>query len=372
MAKCQGLIKSGARCSRAETHGWKALIADQVPGFCFQHREQSGANGSHPTPTAGVGEAVPMEVDDPPVNIEVLSTQIWACKTIEKTSTLLRLQPFSTQTGKALTWGEVLHLWRSDNNKAFAVWFTQQLAAAPFKAFFWETPPVALSTLGHPFEMALTKCTFTKWAPEKYNFFSVGSSAVLLQNRAGIDEVVNFPSMNPTSGQLSTHTTLVVPSKNDEDSVYIHLANFVRAPARQEQQCKLWRELATVVQQCVEAEPHRERYVSTEGTGIHWLHLRVAKHPAHFNHEPYTLSRLAPVAVATNNTDAISAMAPGGTAAACRFRDKCNRADCWYTHPDGFAPPKSAERRPLCRFGDACTRPDCFFQHDPTAGKPLV
>ena len=70
-------------------------------------------------------------------------------------------------------------MWRSDAD--FAIWFTQQLAAAPFDAFFWETPPVALSTLDLPFEMALTKCTFRAWDPQGNAF--TRSAGALLRNR---------------------------------------------------------------------------------------------------------------------------------------------------------------------------------------------
>ena len=43
---------------------------------------------------------------------------------------------------------------------------------------------------------------------------------------------------------------------------------------------------------------------------------------------------------------------------ACRYGKDCNRADCYFNHPDGFVP-----RTPMCDYGEECIKEDCQFRH---------
>lgn len=49
-----------------------------------------------------------------------------------------------------LTYLEVIELWQSDRD--FNVFFNSLLARCPFAAYFWETPPIKLSTVNQEFE----------------------------------------------------------------------------------------------------------------------------------------------------------------------------------------------------------------------------
>ncbi len=52
-----------------------------------------------------------------------------------------------------LTYSEVIELWQ--DNDAFSTFFISLLAEAPFSAYFWETPPITLSTVNREFEFVL-------------------------------------------------------------------------------------------------------------------------------------------------------------------------------------------------------------------------
>ena len=54
---------------------------------------------------------------------------------------------------KQVTYLEVLELWQSDQD--FRTFFISLLSSAKFSAYFWETPPITISTVTRPFEFVL-------------------------------------------------------------------------------------------------------------------------------------------------------------------------------------------------------------------------
>src|SRR5262245_48694159 len=63
------------------------------------------------------------------------------------------LRFFVDLDAKPATFADVLQGWQ--NNPTFRSMFNALLANAPFSAFRWETPPVAIATLTRPFEFVL-------------------------------------------------------------------------------------------------------------------------------------------------------------------------------------------------------------------------
>src|SRR5687768_16131583 len=57
------------------------------------------------------------------------------------------------QNHRRLSYVEVLRLWQED--PSFREFYNSLLAAAPFEAFRWETPPVTSATVGRDFEFVL-------------------------------------------------------------------------------------------------------------------------------------------------------------------------------------------------------------------------
>src|SRR5215467_15747217 len=55
--------------------------------------------------------------------------------------------------GRPVSFWEVLREWQSDS--VFRQFFNSLLAAAPYTAFRWETPPITLTSANRPFEFVM-------------------------------------------------------------------------------------------------------------------------------------------------------------------------------------------------------------------------
>ena len=181
-----------------------------------------------------------------------------------------RVQKFLIFTDqKQLTYSEVIELWKTDSN--FCSFFNSLLADSSFDAYFWETPPITLSTIGRKFEFVLVdnpRLKKVKPNPNPFKQYFISAP----KNR----DIITFLN-------LRKDATLVVPCPNKENSAYTHLANFVRQ-ASSSQQISLWKTLGDVLQQNINQQPI---WVSTSGLGVYWLHIRLDSYPKYYSFQPY-------------------------------------------------------------------------------------
>src|SRR5262249_18011002 len=120
-------------------------------------------------------------------------------------------------------YAEVLRRWQHDAD--FRSFFFALLAAAPYAAFRWETPPITAATAGRPFAFVLLDRRGMVGAPDPDAFaehFGGGGTA----------GVVAFPN-------LGHDAILVVPCPLGPPAAYGHLAAFVRQ-APEAQRHALW------------------------------------------------------------------------------------------------------------------------------------
>lgn len=173
--------------------------------------------------------------------------------------------------GSPLSYGEVLRLWRDD--EGFRRFFTDAVLDSGFEAFFWETPPVRLSTLGRPFEFVVVEGGALARLRVDPQPFSKHFAA------RPCPDVLSFPN-------LGGDATLIVPAPVSADpSCYTHLGNFLRAaPAGQVD--RFWQAVGEAMQQRVSASP---LWLSTAGMGVSWLHLRLDSRPKYYRHRPYAV-----------------------------------------------------------------------------------
>ena len=154
--------------------------------------------------------------------------------------------------------------------------FSAVLATAPFEQFFWECPPVnALTIATTPFE-----CRIVLAHP-----FPRADSFDFRQHldAAEAEEVaVAFPNLGGDS-------TLVAPT--DLGANYAHLAAFCRdhnVPGHQHD--RLWRLVAqtftTLLQRTGAQQPI---WLSTEGSGVPWLHVRLDSRPKYYKTTAFRL-----------------------------------------------------------------------------------
>lgn len=167
-----------------------------------------------------------------------------------------------------MTWGDVLRLWREEED--FVEAFVAALAEAPFEGFLWETPPVSARTLARPFEWVLVQNALLARAEADDVPF-----AEHVRERRGIRTFEN----------LAGDARLVVPCAEGAQAAYPHLAAFVRRAPRAQVRA-LWPAVARAVESRLE-ECSSPCWVSTSGLGVFWIHVRIDDRPKYFAHAPY-------------------------------------------------------------------------------------
>jgi len=170
--------------------------------------------------------------------------------------------------GDALAYLEVLDRWQQD--AVFRAFFISLLAAAPYDALRWETPPVTLVTAQRPFEFVLLDSPGLVVPPDERAFAAYFAAA------GARAEIVTFPN-------LGNDAFLVVPCPRGSVSAYSHLAAFTRHAPRSQNHA-LWHRVGQAMVQRLGSEP---LWLSTAGMGISWLHVRLDSRPKYYGYHPY-------------------------------------------------------------------------------------
>lgn len=183
-----------------------------------------------------------------------------------------RVRRFAVESDKTpLTFGEAITLWQT--NKAFREFFLATLAAAPFDAFRWETPPVTSATCDRAFEFVILDSPGLARAADDREFAEHFSKA------ESEESVLAFPN-------LRGDATLVVPCPRGPHDAYGHLASFVRS-APIEQRHALWQIVGQTMDRLIGPRP---LWLSTAGAGVAWLHVRFDTTPKYYGYGPYRVA----------------------------------------------------------------------------------
>jgi hypothetical protein len=166
-----------------------------------------------------------------------------------------------------VSYAEVLLRWQHDAD--FRSFFIALFADAPFSAFRWEAPPIAIGTANQPFEFVLLDSPGLAMDPDADAFAEHFSGAA----EGG---VVEFPN-------LGKDATLVVPCPIGPLSAYGHIGAFVRH-APEPQRHALWELVGAAMQRRIGTKPV---WLSTAGAGVSWLHVRLDDRPKYYGYEPY-------------------------------------------------------------------------------------
>jgi hypothetical protein len=172
--------------------------------------------------------------------------------------------------GKVVTYVEVIDRWRTDAE--FVDLFVGVLAGSPFRALYFETPPLSRRKLGRLFEFVLIDSpSLARLSPEPWVFQDHFRSPGVR------DDIAVFPN-------LGHDAVLVVPCPADPPDDYAHLTAFVRnAPL--ELQHALWRHVGEAARDWLKDD--KPVWISTSGDGVAWLHVRLDRFPKYYNHGPY-------------------------------------------------------------------------------------
>jgi hypothetical protein len=154
----------------------------------------------------------------------------------------------------------------------FRSYFNGILAASPFGAYFFETPPATCDSLDAPFEWVLIESDgLQRMRPDTQAFaehFEKDALAVRFANLGG-------------------DSLLIAPTPDGDPNTHVHLANFARG-ASPRQLDYFWQLVASEFERSLKADP---RWLSTSGLGIGWLHVRIDRHPKYYHHAEYTAPR---------------------------------------------------------------------------------
>ncbi len=168
-----------------------------------------------------------------------------------------------------VSYAGIIQRWRSD--RVFRAFFVSVLAEVPYRAYLWETPSITRLTSTRDYEFVLEDCpALDRPNPDPKTFSPLFEAA---DTEA---EVVVFPN-------LGGDADLVAPIPHAPLSAYPHLAAFARtAPVKQ--QHAFWRAVGSTV---ADRLADRPLWLSTNGLGVAWLHVRLDSRPKYYSFEPY-------------------------------------------------------------------------------------
>jgi len=176
-----------------------------------------------------------------------------------------------------LTWQDVLK-GLSAKSPSLRALLSKTLQEIPFDAFFWECPPVSFATRGtRPFEFVALR--------------RHGDAGVLEADETAFSQHLNPHRGKPMSKafpNLGGDCMLIVPVPALKDvQAYAHIASFFRgAPPKQLDQ--QWLTLGRALNKRLrEVGPYTNVWLSTEGTGVHWLHMRLDSRPKYYHYGAY-------------------------------------------------------------------------------------
>jgi hypothetical protein len=143
----------------------------------------------------------------------------------------------------------------------------EELRAAPFVAFRWETPPLTTSNIDQVFECLLHDSPDLNVRADPTDFETYFQPSA---------EVVSFEN-------LGADALLVVPCPISSSANYSHIGAFHRS-ASHSQQHAFWVAVAQAVRARLGPQP---LWLSTAGGGVDWLHMRLDERPKYYRHLPW-------------------------------------------------------------------------------------
>ena len=178
------------------------------------------------------------------------------------------------QGGVALTWQHAIEELEAGR---LGVQLSDLISRSPHAACFWETAPITSATAGSTrFSfVTLPAPHLAQASPDEHSFAKHFA-------RCAAGGAVHFKS-------LGGDATLVAPcpTRGISPGVYAHLGAFVRG-APSSQQATLWRELGGTIRKTLDkCAVHEPMWVSTERSGVSWLHVRLDSRPKYFHHKPF-------------------------------------------------------------------------------------
>lgn len=190
----------------------------------------------------------------------------------EKVIDAKRKKFFAQKYDQPITFDEALKL--LEDNDTFRTSFIQTLkVGVDYPAYFFETPGMSQeSSKVEAFEFYLGDAPdLARSVQDEYSFkdyFKPNCDVVSFYNLGGDAKLV-----------------VPCPVKKGE-AVYTHLALFNRQ-APEDQVQEYWKQVAKAMRQELQTSQGQTRWMSTNGMGVSWLHMRLDSVPKYYTYQPY-------------------------------------------------------------------------------------
>lgn len=144
------------------------------------------------------------------------------------------------------------------------------MAECSFEAFLWENKPMSKTNMDQTYEYSLVKNTYLAGiSPDQQTFREYFEPD---------QQAVTFPN-------LGGDAQLIAPCPRQSTDCYSHIGSFVRN-APDEQQDAMWRIAGEQMLAMIDKDP---RWLSTNGLGVSWLHMRIDRRPKYYQTKEYKI-----------------------------------------------------------------------------------
>lgn len=179
-----------------------------------------------------------------------------------------RAQTFRIEwLGEVLSFADAFMMWQK--NPAYIDFFVSLLKSSGLEGYVWEIPGVSARNKEEPFEFTLTAAGPFHRAPDYRDFREH------MQPYDEREHVLVFDN-------LGRDAKLIVPSAPGEVD-FRDLARFL-ANASETHVHLFWSRVGEVMENALSEDPV---WLSVNGAGVAWLHVRVDKRPKYYLHAPY-------------------------------------------------------------------------------------
>lgn len=226
------------------------------------HRASSSSSSSASTEVAGAVAPAPT------------AAGTWTASATMLNADTQRVQ-IRDASQRLLSYSEVVALWRDD--PAFAAFYSATLKDSPFDSFFWEIPPTTQE------QHTATKLAFEHVTVKAHGFSPADPSAFSEHLR----KCETSGAMVTEFDSLGGDAVLVAPCERGPRTQYAHLGAFVRE-ASAPQQAALWKAVGHALKRALANRGDSvATWLSTEGSGVPWLHIRLDSRPKYYHHAAY-------------------------------------------------------------------------------------
>jgi len=170
-----------------------------------------------------------------------------------------------------------------ENEKQLRDYFRMILNDVPFDTFKWETPSINANTITRPFEFIIVNSPHLKnIRPDTGSFRehfrrNAGKLLSIFKNLGG-DSILIAPNPPVKNGDFDYNSDRLYRCSS--------IGPFIKLSSTEEENEQVDLMLSTIGKQGLEAGgKNYKTYISTEGSGVSWLHVRFDPRPKYYSSE---------------------------------------------------------------------------------------